>query len=98
MGGCSSKENNKGSTEQMQRPTAQNRGSITYIRPRDEKAEGERGMKRYVSSETSKTLQMGGLNVRYGYMSQRGYYPDGKFESIGVPYSKHRNPSFIALH
>lgn len=104
MGGCSSKENNKGSTEQMQRPTAQNRGSITYIRPRDDKAEGERGMKRYVSSETTKTLQMGGLNVRYGYMSQRGYYPDEEGKpnqdsfSINTEFAKQGSDALFAVY
>ncbi len=35
---------------------------------------------RLISSEENLHLQLGRLSIRYGYMSQRGYYPDGKFK------------------
>ncbi len=75
MGGCSSKEK-PNNTAQMERPSSEKRKSITYMKPRDNNVNVS--MQRTVSSETTKTLKIGGLNIRYGYMSQRGYYPDGK--------------------
>ena len=29
-------------------------------------------------SESSRTATIGGVKVRYAFLSQRGYYPDGK--------------------
>lgn len=29
-------------------------------------------------SESSRTATFGGIKVRYAFLSQRGYYPDGK--------------------
>ena len=35
--------------------------------------------KRIDSIEKTCTANFGGVSVRYAYLSQRGYYPDGKF-------------------
>ena len=62
---------------QMSRPTAQHRGSITYLKPRDI-CENEEALQRFRTTEVTEALVLGGLNIRYGYMSQRGYYPEGE--------------------
>lgn len=33
---------------------------------------------RIESIETTESLILGGIKLRYAYLSQRGYYPDGK--------------------
>ncbi len=35
---------------------------------------------RIISCEESIHVDVGQLRIRYGYMSQRGYYPDGEFD------------------
>lgn len=91
MGGCSSKvkrgspdanDSNSGIQQQdtrFQRPTNQNRRSITYARPRDP-GDNDDTLRRYDATNQTEELELGGLKIRYGYMSQRGYYPDGKFQ------------------
>ena len=91
MGVCSSKAkrgspdvNDSNSSNQQQdtrfqRPTNQNRRSITYARPRDP-GDNDDTLRRYDATNQTEELELGGLKIRYGYMSQRGYYPDGKFQ------------------
>ncbi len=62
---------------EVKRPTAQHRTSITYIKPRDICTDEEALARLHVCEETEE-LELGGLKIRYAYMSQRGYYPDGK--------------------
>ena len=61
----------------MQRPSLEHRRSITYAKPRDI-CENEEALRRYHTIDETKQLQVGGLKLRYGFMSQRGYYPDGE--------------------
>ena len=79
MGGCLSREKNaqEQMIAQMSRPTAQHRGSITYLKPRDI-CENEEALQRFHTIDVTEELELGGLKIRYGYMSQRGYYPDGE--------------------
>jgi hypothetical protein len=39
---------------------------------------GSNTKNRVESIQETKTATFGGLQVRYAYLSQRGYYPDGK--------------------
>jgi len=76
----------------MQRPSVAHRRSITYAKPRDV-CEDEDALRRYSVVAKTEELELGGLKLRYGYMSQRGYYPDGKFvRSFAV-----RSPFVVAL-
>ena len=87
MGGCLSREKNDQAQmmAQMSRPTAQHRGSITYLKPRDN-CENEEALQRFRSIEVTEALELGGLKIRYGYMSQRGYYPDGEFVRLKIEF------------
>lgn len=37
---------------------------------------------RIESIERTESVVFGGMKLRYAYLSQRGYYPDGKFGAI----------------
>lgn len=43
---------------------------------------------RVESIQETKTATFGGLQVRYAYLSQRGYYPDGKCHVIYIMYMR----------
>jgi hypothetical protein len=51
---------------------------------RDATSNGEEPMtndeieKRIECAEESKSITLGGIKIRYAYLSQRGYYPEGK--------------------
>lgn len=66
-------------------------------------AAGE-SMQRTLSSETTRTLKIGGLNIRYGYMSQRGYYPDEENKpnqdsfSINTSFAKQSADALFAVY
>ena len=81
MGGCMSREKKSPAVQVLEqirpRPTAQHRGSITYLKPRDI-CESEEALQRFRTTEVTESLELGGLYIRYGYMSQRGYYPEGE--------------------
>ena len=38
--------------------------------------------KRIDSINETRTASFGGVSVRYAYLSQRGYYPDGTFHAL----------------
>lgn len=50
--------------------------------------EGE-GEPRVISCEESIQTTLGQLNIRYGYISQRGYYPDGTFLCLSLRVWRH---------
>lgn len=85
MGSCLSKTKRGANTlesvpeGQLQRPSNQHRRSITYIKPRAP-CDNEESLKRFNVMEEAEELELGGLKIRYGYMSQRGYYPGGELD------------------
>ena len=85
MGSCISRDKARGRESadtdhgNFQRPSKQHRTSITYAKPRDKRDDLD-GLKRFTIIDEAEELQLGGLSVRYAYMSQRGYYPDGEIQ------------------
>mmetsp|Transcript_2234 Transcript_2234/g.2529 ORF Transcript_2234/g.2529 Transcript_2234/m.2529 type:complete len:755 (-) Transcript_2234:120-2384(-) len=92
MGHCLSKQ----SAPANQRPTVnQNRpesDSDNEVEPR------------FVTSTETKSITLGGLKIRYGYISQRGYYPDDQMKanqdsySITTNFTKNRNDALFAVY
>ena len=72
MGNCFGK--------QSKRPVQQRTTQSLPARPQQiNDLENEEGVEpRIVSCEESIHMNVGHLQIRYGYMSQRGYYPDGE--------------------
>jgi hypothetical protein len=73
MGGCVSKE------EDSARQNAKvQKGTSTIIDTSKNICENEESVQRFKTNDTTEELEIGGLKIRYGYLSQRGYYPDGE--------------------
>lgn len=54
-------------------------GSIAMTGPNDEPMSNAEIESRIESIEKTETAVFGGMKIRYAYLSQRGYYPDGEF-------------------
>ncbi|GFH53660.1 protein kinase A [Chaetoceros tenuissimus] len=87
---------------EVKRPTAQHRTSITYIKPRDICTDEVALARLHVCEETEE-LELGGLKIRYAYMSQRGYYPDDENKpnqdtyTIAEDFANERADAFFAV-
>ncbi len=73
MGGCISKQAR--ATSPPRRPSVGHPGTGSDNNPTDE----EPAEPRFVSCEETISTTLGRLQIRYGFISQRGYYPDGEF-------------------
>jgi hypothetical protein len=93
MGGCTSKN---GTTEEVkyQRPNTHPRKSIIDNKQVDTKSEPVSNGKDVI--EESNEIHLGGLKIRYAYVSQRGFYPDGTFLMFCDLYI--RMKSLVVLH
>jgi hypothetical protein len=77
MGGCTSK-NGKAEEVKYLRPNSHPRKSIIDNQQQvDSRPEPVSNGKDVI--EESNEIHLGGLNIRYAYVSQRGFYPDGTF-------------------
>ena len=74
MGGCISKQSSQTTSNNTQRrPSVRPGVDSDNIGTEDDGAEP-----RFVSCEETISTTLGRLQIRYGYISQRGYYPDGE--------------------
>lgn len=71
--GCSGSKD--ADPNQGKRPSARNTRPDKKDDPASDSGEGE---KRIDSIDETRTANFGGLKVRYAYLSQRGYYPEGE--------------------
>lgn len=109
MGSCFSRDKAQGRESadrdhgNFQRPSKQHRTSITYAKPRD-KREDLDGLKRFTIIDEAEELQLGGLSIRYAYMSQRGYYPDDETKpnqdtlSVSKNFATQKSDAFFAVY
>ena len=59
-------------------------GSHAALNPVEEPMSNAEIESRIESIETTESLVLGGIKLRYAYLSQRGYYPDGKSLETGT--------------
>ena len=78
MGSCLCKEQKQ--PPQQRRPSAV--GTLGPIQSNDRMPQHNGAEPRFVSCEETISATFGRMQVRYGFISQRGYYPDGEFLSL----------------
>ena len=80
MGVCASKDRDDGGRRVKTRSNEGQQSSRSIVdNPRGDIRKNKEAMQRFKTIDTTEELEIGGLKIRYGFMSQRGYYPGGEY-------------------